>query len=196
MSVNKYNASTGELTNLASGSRIWAGSKAAYDAQKQAGTLPNNCIICITDDEEELAQEVIKDDPRAVTSGAVYDALSGLNNEPTRITPESLAYSLEAGKSNILLEWQFPETGLYLVTFAGQFDGTALPSGSGNRWEAFCTATNAGTNIPAGQQYTRWCLTGFYRCTNTSTTQQASIYSQNARTGTFTSLYVRYIKIY
>lgn len=77
MSVNKYNASTGELTNLASGSRIWAGSKAAYDAQKQAGTLPNNCIICITDDEEELAQEVIKDDPRAVTSGAVYDTTHG-----------------------------------------------------------------------------------------------------------------------
>ena len=49
--MNRYNASTGELTNLASGSRVWTGTKAAYDAQKAAGTLPTNAIICITDDE-------------------------------------------------------------------------------------------------------------------------------------------------
>ena len=85
MSINKYNPQTGELTNLASGSRIWTGTKAAYDAQKQAGTLPNNCIICITDDEEELAQEVIEDDPRAVTSGAVYTALQNIGPGKTLV---------------------------------------------------------------------------------------------------------------
>jgi len=53
MSVNKYNASTGELTNLASGSRIWTGSEAAYKAEKSAGTLPTNAIIMITDDETD-----------------------------------------------------------------------------------------------------------------------------------------------
>ena len=77
MSVNKYNASTGVLETLASGSRIWVGSQEAHDAAKQAGTLPIDSLIAITDDEQELAQEVIEDDPRAVTSGAVYTALQG-----------------------------------------------------------------------------------------------------------------------
>lgn len=77
MSVNQVNQTTGELISLAGGTRTWIGTKVAYEQQKQAGTLPNNCLIAITDDEEELAQEVIKDDPRAVTSGAVYDATHG-----------------------------------------------------------------------------------------------------------------------
>ena len=51
MSVNRYDASTGELTNIASGQRTWVGTQAAYKAAKQAGTLPNNAIIAITDDE-------------------------------------------------------------------------------------------------------------------------------------------------
>ncbi len=55
MSVNKYNASTGELTNLASGSRIWTGSEAAYKAEKTAGTLPTNALIMITDDEVDTS---------------------------------------------------------------------------------------------------------------------------------------------
>lgn len=53
MSLNKYNATTGELENIASGQRTWVGTRAAYDAAKQAGTLPTNALICITDDEED-----------------------------------------------------------------------------------------------------------------------------------------------
>ena len=53
MSVNKYDASTGELTILANGSRMWVGTKSAHDAAKQAGTLPTNCLIAITDDEKD-----------------------------------------------------------------------------------------------------------------------------------------------
>ena len=53
MSLNKYDSSTGELINIASGQRTWVGTRAAYDAAKQAGTLPNNCLIAITDDEED-----------------------------------------------------------------------------------------------------------------------------------------------
>lgn len=53
MSVNRYDASTGELTNIASGQRTWVGTQAAYKAAKQAGTLPNNAIIAITDDEQD-----------------------------------------------------------------------------------------------------------------------------------------------
>ena len=51
MSVNRYDASTGELINIASGQRTWVGTQAAYKAAKQAGTLPNNAIIAIIDDE-------------------------------------------------------------------------------------------------------------------------------------------------
>ena len=50
MSVNRYNASTGILENIAAGQRTWVGTKAAYDAAKIAGTLPANAIIAITDD--------------------------------------------------------------------------------------------------------------------------------------------------
>ena len=53
MSVNKYNDQTGELITLANGSRTWIGTKAAHDAAKQAGTLPNNCLVAITDDEDD-----------------------------------------------------------------------------------------------------------------------------------------------
>lgn len=50
MSVNKYNADTGELVTLANGSRIWCGTKAAKAAAIAAGTMPNNCMVCVTDD--------------------------------------------------------------------------------------------------------------------------------------------------
>ena len=52
MSVNKYSTTDG-LVTLANGSRMWVGTQAAHDAAKQAGTLPNNCLIAITDDASE-----------------------------------------------------------------------------------------------------------------------------------------------
>ncbi len=48
MSVNLNN--NGTLVTLANGTRTWVGTKAAHDAAVQAGTMPNNCIVCITDD--------------------------------------------------------------------------------------------------------------------------------------------------
>ena len=53
MSVNRYNASTGELINIASGQRTWVGTKEAYKSAKQAGALPNNAMIVITNDEQD-----------------------------------------------------------------------------------------------------------------------------------------------
>ena len=53
MSVNIYDKDAGTLTALASGQRTWVGTRAAYDTAKQAGTLPTNALICITDDEED-----------------------------------------------------------------------------------------------------------------------------------------------
>lgn len=84
MSVNKYTTASG-LQTLANGSRTWIGTKAAYEAEQQAGTLPTDAIICITDDDEGLAQEVTEDDPRAVTSGAVYDALQNIGPGKTLV---------------------------------------------------------------------------------------------------------------
>ena len=50
MSLNKYNSETGELTTLASGTRMWIGTKSAHDLAAAAGTLPSNCLISIIDD--------------------------------------------------------------------------------------------------------------------------------------------------
>ena len=68
MSVNKYTTASG-LQTLANGSRIWIGTKAAYEAAKQAGTLPNDCLIAITDDE---ASPFDFDDKEFVTTGLTY----------------------------------------------------------------------------------------------------------------------------
>lgn len=77
MSLNTYDSSSGTLTNIASGSRIWTGTKEEWAALVQAGKAPTNTIVMITNDEDDtIATEVIKDDSRAVTSGAVYDYLN------------------------------------------------------------------------------------------------------------------------
>ena len=81
MSVQYYDKDSGTLTTLASGSRVWTGTKAAYDAEKQAGTLPNNCIIVITDDEVAMDTTPTKDSPVAVTSDGIYNALTSLFNK-------------------------------------------------------------------------------------------------------------------
>lgn len=50
MSVNKVNKTTGELVTLANGTRMWIGTQSAHDLAVQQGTMPNNCMVCITDD--------------------------------------------------------------------------------------------------------------------------------------------------
>ncbi len=68
MSVNKYTTASG-LQTLANGSRVWIGTKAAYEAAKQAGTLPNDCLIAITDDETSPFDF---DDKEFITTGLTY----------------------------------------------------------------------------------------------------------------------------
>ena len=53
MSVNKYNKDTGTIQTLASGTRMWVGTKTAHDLAVQQGTMPNNCMVCITDDYQD-----------------------------------------------------------------------------------------------------------------------------------------------
>ena len=113
MSLNKYNATTGELENIASGQRTWVGTRAAYDAAKQAGTLPLNALICITDDEDDtIVDAVIKNDSRAITSNAVANALEGKLNKITKGINN-------AGSIEIIL----PYGNLFLVSIA-------VPTGS------------------------------------------------------------------
>lgn len=50
MSLNTVNKETGELITTANGTRIWCGTKTAHDLAVQQGTMPNNCMVCITDD--------------------------------------------------------------------------------------------------------------------------------------------------
>ena len=58
MSVNAYNSQTGTTTVLANGQRLWMGTQAAHDAAVSAGTIPNNCLVAITDDSISLTEKV------------------------------------------------------------------------------------------------------------------------------------------
>ena len=47
MSVNYYDKTTGRVTTVAGGQRIWLGSKAAHDAEALADKLPFNCLMAV-----------------------------------------------------------------------------------------------------------------------------------------------------
>ena len=80
MSSNKVNKTTGELVTLANGMRCWIGTKAAHDAAVQAGTMPNNCMVALTDDYEDATVDVVEDgNMHPVTSNAVYDAFAKMD---------------------------------------------------------------------------------------------------------------------
>ena len=53
MSLSYYDKDSQTLTNIAAGQRVWVGNKSSYEAAKIAGTLPNNAMICITDDSND-----------------------------------------------------------------------------------------------------------------------------------------------
>ena len=75
MSINLYDKTSKNLTALASGSRIWCGTKADYDATIAADKMPNNCLIAITDDETEMDTVPTEGSPVAVTSDGLYQIL-------------------------------------------------------------------------------------------------------------------------
>lgn len=106
MSVNKYNPSTGTLTTLASGDRTWIGTKAQYDAQKTAGTLPNNALIVITDDEQQTEAEQISYDntDSGLTADNVQDAIDVLSNH------KSIKY-IRVFAGNDTFDWESSSSG-------------------------------------------------------------------------------------
>lgn len=84
MSLNTYDSSSGTLTNIASGSRIWTGTKEEWAALVQAGTAPRNVLVAITDDEEHAsADEISYDNTESGltaedTQGAIDEIVAGL----------------------------------------------------------------------------------------------------------------------
>lgn len=68
MSLNTYDSSSGTLTNIASSSRIWTGTKAEWNALVQAGTAPRNVLVAITDDEIEPDRRI----PKAWTDASAF----------------------------------------------------------------------------------------------------------------------------
>lgn len=50
MSCNAVNKDTGELITLASGVRVWIGTRTAHDIAVSQGKIGNNILVCITDD--------------------------------------------------------------------------------------------------------------------------------------------------
>lgn len=76
MSVNRYTTESG-LQTLANGQRCWIGTKAAYEAAVQAGTMENDILVAITDDDDEYKTDTVaQNDNRVVTSGGVWNLLN------------------------------------------------------------------------------------------------------------------------
>lgn len=75
MSLNSYNSTTGELTNIASGSRTWIGTKAEWQALVSSGTAPKNCLVAIIDDvTEDIDHQITTSDWLDDTNYFLVDA--------------------------------------------------------------------------------------------------------------------------
>ena len=116
MSTNAVNKTTGELITLANGTRMWIGTKTAHDLAVQQGTMPNNCMVCITDDaageeaweystsETNTGKKWIDGKPiyrKVVECGALPDSTTkriptGVSNLETLIDIKGTAYSSDA----------------------------------------------------------------------------------------------------
>ena len=48
--IGKYDPTTGQIVTLAGGTRLWIGTQSAHDTAVANGTMPNNVMVCITDD--------------------------------------------------------------------------------------------------------------------------------------------------
>lgn len=128
--MNKYNPQTGELITLASGTRTWIGTKAQYDAQKTAGTLPRNCIIIITDDETEMDTMPTAGSPVAVTSDGIYQTLNSITQYTSQV---NLPTGWTTGPSGLAC---FKKNGLMFVY------GSMYTTGSGIASDARLTCEN------------------------------------------------------
>jgi hypothetical protein len=83
MSTNFVNKSTGELVTLANGTRMWIGTKSAHDLAVQQGTMPNNCMVCITDDYYDDSANIYMKSPMGSSGVATLEI-------PTTYTDEQL----------------------------------------------------------------------------------------------------------
>lgn len=96
MSLNAYDKISGELVTLANGQRIWVGTTAAHEAAVAAGTMPNNCLVAITDDGDVsgVVDAVENGNMNPVTSNAVYDQLVKTGSFDRSYMPYIASYDL------------------------------------------------------------------------------------------------------
>ena len=134
MSLNTYNAQTQSLTNIASGSRTWIGTKAEHDAARQAGTLPLNAMICITDDEDDIQlQNEIND----VVN--VYGAKNFLRHNITDKTEEGVTYTVNSDRSITISGTPTGYTGIVLRGFTlpkGKYILSGCEDVANYQWDA------------------------------------------------------------
>lgn len=145
MSVNRYSTESG-LQTLANGQRIWIGTKAAYDAEKQAGTLPSNCLIAITDDsednnystEEKLTGKFWIDGKPIYRKTWTGLSVAGSSNDWMNVIPRSEVSDIETIISGFILcssqgrklvafsTWQIVSTSNYIQAFASAMGGVTF----------------------------------------------------------------------
>ena len=157
MSVNKYDPNSKTLTAL-SGQRVWVGTKADRAAAIANHTMPNNVLVCITDDEDDtFTDQVTKDDPRAVTSGGVYDETKAIKDRA--FTP-TLGTSVDLQTYDYPNWYTFLEDG-YVMGYAVQDDEYigGYVSDAANHWMVY-KYTKGGMAPVYVRKGMKMCITG------------------------------------
>ncbi len=129
MSVNKYTTASG-LQTLANGSRIWVGTKAAWDSLVQSGSYPKNVLVAITDDEQTPDvnyKEIVK---KTGSSSITY---SQLLNSLWADTPDE--YKSEGAVNTII---RFSSGWTYMLMFSDStrsvYFTVDVPAGTTSYW--------------------------------------------------------------
>ena len=95
MSVNRVNESTGELITLSSGVRCWIGTKAAHTIAVANHTIPNNVMVCITDDwknKDDYSTEETDTGKHWIDGKPIYQKTFSVNLPSSgEFTPQALA---------------------------------------------------------------------------------------------------------
>lgn len=73
MSVNSYDNQTKTLTSVAGGTRVWIGTDSAHTSAVSGGTMPNNCMVYITDDtSDQISNTPTAGSNLPISSDGVY----------------------------------------------------------------------------------------------------------------------------
>lgn len=166
MSVNKVSQDTGELITLSSGVRCWIGTKAAHTIAVANHTIPNNVMVCITDDwknKDDYSTEETDTGKHWIDGKPVYrKVLSGVSE----IVGENSRAYIPTGVSDIdvviaLNVFAHPDNTGSVIWFPGStlagVQRGAYYNGNNNWIDAYWVgdATKAGITITAIIEYTK-----------------------------------------